>query len=161
MSRSRWQSQWSNQDNTMTLQTYTPNQCQQHVSTFYTLQFSRYSPGKILKVRAIAARSKVKSRSHHDIAYLHPQPMSQPSIDFLHPIISKIKPHQDFKVKGTIPRPKVKSRSHHDAAHLHPQPMFPHTMKLLYLMVFEISPRQDNFFPATQLPTRTPARHHG
>ena len=38
----------------------------------YTLQFLRYSLDKILWVKVTTARSKVKSRSHHDIAHLHP-----------------------------------------------------------------------------------------
>ena len=49
-----------------------PNQCLNQVLTSYTLQFLKYSPDKILKVNVITARSKVKSRSHHDIAYLQP-----------------------------------------------------------------------------------------
>ena len=54
------------------LHTYTPNQYPYQVSTSYTLQFPRYSPDKILKVKVTTARSKVKSRSHHDVAHLHP-----------------------------------------------------------------------------------------
>ena len=42
------QGQRSNQGQTMTLHTYTPNQCPYNVSTSYTLQFPRYSPDKIL-----------------------------------------------------------------------------------------------------------------
>ena len=54
-------------------------------------------------------RSKVKSRSHHDIVYLHPQPMPQPSMNFLNLTLSKTQPGQDSKgwghygkVKGEI-----------------------------------------------------------
>ena len=50
----------------------TPNQCPYQVSTSYTLKFLRYSPDEILKVKVTIARSKVKSRSHHDVAHLHP-----------------------------------------------------------------------------------------
>ena len=50
----------------------TPNQCHYHVSTSYTSQFPRYSPDNILKVQVTTAKTKVKSRSHHDIAHLHP-----------------------------------------------------------------------------------------
>ena len=32
----------------------------------YTLWFLRYGPDKILKVNVTTAKSKVKSRSHHD-----------------------------------------------------------------------------------------------
>ena len=49
-----------------------PNQCPYHISTSYTLQFLRYSPDKILYVKVTMARSKVKSRSLHDVAHLHP-----------------------------------------------------------------------------------------
>ena len=60
------------------------------------------------------ARSKVKSRSLHNVAHLQP---SLPSINFLHLTVSEIWPGQDFIVKVTMA--KVKSRSHHDIAHLH------------------------------------------
>ena len=56
----------------MTLHTYTPNQCPYQVSTSYTLRFLIYNPDKIFKLKVTTARSKVKSRSHHDIAHLHP-----------------------------------------------------------------------------------------
>ena len=89
-SRSLRQGQRSNHGQTMTLHTYTPNQCPYQVSTSYTLRFPRYSPDKILWVKVTTARSKVKSRSDHDVAHLHPQPMSLPSINFLHLTVSKI-----------------------------------------------------------------------
>ena len=41
-------------------------------------------------------RSKVKSRSHHDVAHLHPHPMILPSINFLHLIVSEKHPGQTF-----------------------------------------------------------------
>ena len=50
----------------------TPNQCPYQVSTSYTLRFPRYSPNNILLVKVTTARSKVKSRSHHVGAHLHP-----------------------------------------------------------------------------------------
>ena len=52
----------------MTLHTYTPYQ----ISTSYTLRFPRYSPDQILEVKVTTARSKIKSRSCHDAAHLHP-----------------------------------------------------------------------------------------
>ena len=48
------------------------NQCPYQVSTSYTLRFPRYSLDKILYVKVTTARSKVKSRSDHDVAHLHP-----------------------------------------------------------------------------------------
>ena len=47
------------------------HQCPYEVSTSYTLQFLRYNTDKILKIKVTMARSKVKSRSHYDIAHLH------------------------------------------------------------------------------------------
>ena len=47
-SRSLRQGQRSNQGHTMTLHTYTPNQCPYQVITSYTLRFPRYSPDNIL-----------------------------------------------------------------------------------------------------------------
>ena len=49
-----------------------PNQCPQQVSTFCTLQNPRNSLDKILKLMVTTKRSKVKSRSHHDVAHLKP-----------------------------------------------------------------------------------------
>ena len=54
-----------------TVPTTTPNQCPNQVSTFYTLWNPRNSPDKILKLMVTMTWSKVKSRSHHDIAHLH------------------------------------------------------------------------------------------
>ena len=48
-----------------------PNQCPYQVSTFYTLWNPKNIPDKILKLVVTMTRSKVKSRSHHDIAHLH------------------------------------------------------------------------------------------
>ena len=70
-SRSLRQGQRSNQGQTMTLHTYTLHQYPYQVSPSYTLQFPRYNPDKILEVKVTTARSKIKSRSHHDIANLH------------------------------------------------------------------------------------------
>ena len=46
------------------------------------------------------------------------QPMSLPSINFLHLQVSEILPRQDFRGQGHCG--KVKSWPHHDIAHLHP-----------------------------------------
>ena len=45
------------------------NQCPYQVSSYYSLRFPWYSLDKILNVKVTTARSNVKSRSHHDIAY--------------------------------------------------------------------------------------------
>ena len=56
-SRSLQQNQKLNQGHTMTLHTYTSNQCSYQVSTSYALLFMSYSPDKILKVKVTTARS--------------------------------------------------------------------------------------------------------
>ena len=85
------------------------------VSTFNT-----NSPDKILKLMVTMTRSKVNSRSQHNLAYLPPQPMSLPSIIFQFPRYS---PAKILEVKLTTARLKVQSRSHCDVAHLHPLSM--------------------------------------
>ena len=55
------------------------------------------------------ARSKVISRSHNDIAHLQPQPMSLPSINFLHLMVSEIQPRQTFYRHPTTHPPKDSS----------------------------------------------------
>ena len=42
------------------------------ISTSDTLQFLKYSPDNILKVKVTTARSNVNKRSHHEAAHLHP-----------------------------------------------------------------------------------------
>ena len=101
----------------MMLHTYTPDQYPYQLLTSYTLQFPRYSWGKILKIKFTMIRSRAKSRSHHEAAHLYPQPESPPSINFLR----QIELRQDFKGQGQT-RSKVKSRFQHDAVHLHPPP---------------------------------------
>ena len=77
MSRSVRQGQSSNQGYTMRLHTH-KHQCSYQVTSSYTLWFLRYSPDKILYVNVTTARSKVKSRSHHDVAHLQP-PINVPT----------------------------------------------------------------------------------
>ena len=54
------------------MHTTLPNQCTYQVSTFYTLWNPRNSLDKILKLMVTITWSKVKSRSHHDVAQLQP-----------------------------------------------------------------------------------------
>ena len=42
------------------------------INFLHLLRFPRYSPDQNLQVKFTTARSKVKSRSHYDVAYLHP-----------------------------------------------------------------------------------------
>ena len=59
-----------------------PNQCPYQVSVSYTLQVQKYCPDKILRVEVTTAKSKVKSRSHHDVALIRFSLMFLPSINF-------------------------------------------------------------------------------
>ena len=61
------------------------------------------------------ARSKVKSRSHHDVAHLHP--LTNVPIKYQPPApygFPRYSPDKILEVKVTKARSKVKSRSHHD-----------------------------------------------
>ena len=50
----------------------------------------------MLKITSL--RSKVKSKSHQQVAHLYPQPMSLSSIEFLHLVVLEIR--QDFVAQG-------------------------------------------------------------
>ena len=115
----------------MSLNTYTIQPMVLQVLTSYTLPVLRYSQNKILKVKVTTARSKLKSRSHHDAAHLHPQPMSPTKYE--HPLqLSQCSSGKNFKLKVTMTRSNVKSRSHNDIAHLHPTPPLPQPLTLLW-----------------------------
>ena len=68
----------------MILHTYIPNQCPYQVPTSYTLWFPRYSPARFYIGQGHYSKAKIKSRSHHDVAHLHPLTNVLPSINFLH-----------------------------------------------------------------------------
>ena len=71
-----------------------PHQCPYQVSTSYTLRFPRYRPDKIFKFKVTTARS-----NQGQTMMLHTytsQPMSLPSINFLHLTVSEIQPGQTF-----------------------------------------------------------------
>ena len=99
--------------------TYTPNLCPYQVSTSNALWFLRYGSDNSSKVKVTMARTKVKSRSHHHVAHLHPNQrlyqVSPYTLRFL-----RYSPDKIFKVMVTTARSKVKSRPHQDIAHLHP-----------------------------------------
>ena len=97
----------------MMIDTYTLQPMSLPGYNFYTLWFLKYSPDKIFQTQVTMARAKVKSRSHHDIAYLHPQPMSQPSFNFLHLMVSQIHPRQTFSCHPpTHPDAMSKNNTH-------------------------------------------------
>ena len=103
------------------LHTYTPNQCPYQVSTSYILQFLRYSPDKILKVKVITASSKVKSRSDHDVAHLQPPTNVPAKYELPTPYGCRdIAQTRFYRSRSLRQGSKVKSRSHYDVAHLHP-----------------------------------------
>ena len=91
----------------MTLHTNTHSQ----VTTSYTFGFLRYRLDRIRKFKVLTRRSKVKSKPHHDIAYLHPPTKVLIKYHFQH--IKMV------KVKVNTVRSKVKSMSHYDVADLH------------------------------------------
>ena len=103
------------------------NKCPCPVSTSYPYSFP--------DIAWSTTRSKVKSKSYHDIAYLHPQPMSLPSTNLLHLKMSEM--DKILNVKVTTARSKIKSRLHHDI-NLHPQPMSITSINFLHLTVSEI-----------------------
>ena len=91
------------------------NQCPYQVSTSYTLRFLRYSPDKIFKLKVTTARSKVKSRSHHDGT---PTPPNQCpykvstsyTLQFLRyrpdkvfPLLARLPPHPDTMGENNTP----------------------------------------------------------
>ena len=85
--------------------------------------------------------SKGISRSNHDDAHLHPQPMTLPSINFVHLMIPRYSPDKLIKVKIMMERSKL----HSNVVHLYPHPICPPSMKFLYDIFSEIQPRQDMF----------------
>ena len=110
--------QKSNQGYIMTLNTpTTSNQCPYQGLTSYTLQFARYKPDKILKVKVTTEMSKVKSRSFHDVGYSK-LPTNVPTKYQLPTPYS----FNDMAWKIFYrPRSKVQSMPHHAGPHLHLQ----------------------------------------
>ena len=86
-------------------------------SASYTLQFLRYGTDKMLEVKVTMARSKVKSRSHHD-AQLHP-PTNVLSKFQLPTAYGFREKSLDKILMIKVTNIKVKTRSHHDIAYLH------------------------------------------
>ena len=82
----------SKEGHTMTLHTYTPNQCPYQVATSYTLGLRDIARTRFYRSRSLWQGQRSNQRSHHEIAHL--------------------------QVKVTLARSKNKSRSHHDIAYL-------------------------------------------
>ena len=67
------------------------------------------------------ARSKVKSRLHHDAAHLHPLTNVPTKYQFSYTSrFPRYRPDKILWVKVTMAKSKVKLRADHDVAHLHP-----------------------------------------
>ena len=120
--------------NTMMLHTYMPKSMA--LENMNTLRFLRYSPDKILKVNVTTARSKVKSRSHHDTAHrYHNQSFYQvPAFYTLR--FPRYSPYKTLKVKVNFASLMVKSRSHHDVAHLYPPHQCLYQVSTFYTLRF-------------------------
>ena len=64
--------------------------------TFYTLQFPRFDPVKIFKLKVTMARLK---QGHTMTLHTYtPQPMSLPCLNYLYLMVSKIQPRQGLKL---------------------------------------------------------------
>ena len=87
------------------------------VPAAYTLRFPRYSLDKFLWVNVTTG--KVKSRSEHDVAHLHPLTDVPTNYQLPTPYGFRDIAWTRFYRSRSL-RKKVKSRSHHDIAHLHP-----------------------------------------
>ena len=104
------------------------NQCPHPVSISYTIRFPQSSLDKILQVKVTTARSKVKSRSLHNVAHLHPLTNVPKTHQLPTPYgfrdIARTKFYRSRSLR------KVKSRSLHNVAHLHPLTNVPKTHQL-------------------------------
>ena len=69
-----------------------------NVPTMYQLplpyNFQDIAQTRFLNSRSLQQGQRSKSRLHHDFAYLHPQPMSLPTINILHLRVPEIQPGQ-------------------------------------------------------------------
>ena len=82
---------------------------------FLHLTFSEIEPGQYFKGQG--HYSKVKSRSDHDVAHLHPRTNVPTKYQLPTPYDFRDIVRQDYIGQG---QSKVKSRSDYDVAHLHP-----------------------------------------
>ena len=108
------------------------------VSTFYTLRNPRNSLDKILKLMVTMTRSKVKSRSHHDIAHL------QPPINIL-TMYQLPTPFQDgawtrFHMSRSLQQGRSSNKGHIMLHTSNPQPMSLSSINFLHLTISETQP---------------------
>ena len=138
-SRSLRQDQMSNQGHTMTLHTYIPQPCPYQVPTSYTLQFLRYSPGNILKVKVTTTRSEVKSRSHHNVAHLHPLSSVPTKYQLPTPYACRDIARTRFYRSRSLRYGQRSNQDHTRSLHTyHPQPISLPSINFLHLKVSEI-----------------------
>ena len=86
-----------------------------------SLRFPRYSPDQVLQVKFTTARSKVKSRSDHDVAHLQllPNVPTKYQLPIPHGF-RDITRTRFYRSRSLQQGHYSKSRSDHDVAHLHP-----------------------------------------
>ena len=71
----------------------------------YIFRFPRYSPDKIFKLKVTTPRPKVKSRSHYEVAHLHPPTNVPTKFRLPTPYDSKIQPGRIFSGRPTVSPP--------------------------------------------------------
>ena len=144
------------------LHTYTSNQCPYQVSTSYTLRFLRYSPDKILKVKVITARSKVKSRTDHDVAHLQPPTNVPAKYELPTPYGCRDIARTRFSNSRSLRQGQTSNQGQTMMLHTYtPQPMSLPSMNFLHLMVSEIQPGQTISRRPPDRPPAHPSGHHG
>ena len=91
----------------------------------------RPSRDKILQVKVTMARSKVRSRSHHDVAHLHPLTNVPTKYQLPTPYsFRNIAQTIFYRSRSLRQGSKVKPRSHYDITHLKPLTNVPTTYQL-------------------------------
>ena len=89
------------------------------INFLHLLRFPRYSPDQVLYVKFTTARSKVKSRSHHDVAHLLPPTNVLTKYQLPTPYgVRNIAQTRFYRSRSLRQGSKVKSRSHYDVAHI-------------------------------------------
>ena len=110
---------------------------------FYTLRFPRYSPDKILKVKVTTARSKVKSRSDHDVAHLQPLTNVPAMYQLPTPYGCRDIARTRFSNSRSLRQGQRSNQGQTMTLHTYtPQPMSLPRMNFLHLTVSEIQPGQ-------------------
>ena len=81
----------------MTLHTYIPQPMPLPKINFLHIKVSEIQPRQEFKVKVTMAMSKVKTKSHHDVAHLQPKTnVRHHAWKFLNLMVSEIQPRQDI-----------------------------------------------------------------